>query len=245
MTVDSCDNINRLLSEFNSSMGSLSRETHIDMSSIHIDMSNNNWNEFIKYWLYGTATEINWFDKSCQIGWDYLKGACNINGGITLDYDNLYHSEKLVAISNNKPDYLVLGLGCLFTACTIFASIYYNLDTINAACIYIDRSIYNFLCMFDFPGFMIYNRSVLGLGPDLEYIVEHDWRFITDPPDGVFKLNHLTTYALYSESFGLLLQFNLLPPSWSIGSYLSLMIAPGWVWPFNYDNFHHITLFQF
>ena len=59
MPVDSYDNINRLFYEFNSFMGSLYRETHldiftkhIDMSYIHIDMSTkNNSNEFVKYWL--------------------------------------------------------------------------------------------------------------------------------------------------------------------------------------------------
>ena len=151
----------------------------------------------------------------------------------------------LVAISNNKPYYLISNLGCLlFAACTIFASIYYNLDTIEATYMHIDRSLYNFLSMFDFPGFMINNTSVMNLGPDLVFMVKHNWMFITDPADGVFKLNHLTSYILWSDwSFGL--EFNLLPPSWSIPSYLALTIAPGWAWPFNYDHFHGIHLLDF
>ena len=57
----SCDNISRLLNDFNHFMGYPDRE-------IHIDMSGNNSKGFVNYWLYGTATEINWFDKCCLVG---------------------------------------------------------------------------------------------------------------------------------------------------------------------------------
>ena len=83
--IDTCDSISIVLSDFNS-MGSLARETHTN--------TNINWKELVNYWLYGTATEINWFDKYSHIGWDYLKDGCNINRSITLDYDNLYNSEN-------------------------------------------------------------------------------------------------------------------------------------------------------
>ena len=58
--IDTCDSISKLLSDFNSSMGTLDRETHTN--------TNINSKEFVDYWLYGTATHINWFDKYCQIG---------------------------------------------------------------------------------------------------------------------------------------------------------------------------------
>ena len=90
----------------------------------------NNSKEFVNYWLCGTATEINWFDKSCQIGWDYLKDTCNISWSIITDDNNSYHVEKLVTITNNKPNYVIMGLGYFFSISTIFASFYYNFDTL-------------------------------------------------------------------------------------------------------------------
>ncbi len=40
-------------------------------------MSTNNSKQFVNYWLYGMATVLNWFDKVCQVGWSYIKGACS------------------------------------------------------------------------------------------------------------------------------------------------------------------------
>ena len=57
INVDTCDSISKLLYDFNSGMGSLVKQTHTDNSK-----------ELVNYWLCGTATEINWLDKSCQIG---------------------------------------------------------------------------------------------------------------------------------------------------------------------------------
>ena len=85
-------------------------------------MSTNNSKEFVNYWLYGMATVLNWFDKVCQVGWSYIKGACSTIPVTNNLYDG--SGEELVVTAN----YLVLGLGCLLIGCAIFANTYYNLD---------------------------------------------------------------------------------------------------------------------
>ena len=104
-----------------------------------------------------------------------------------------------------------MGLVCLFTVCAIFGSIYYNLDTLKDVYMNIDISLYNLLCMFDFPGFMVDRNSFMPLGSDYELQVEHTWRFNTDPKDGIMRLVHLASYTLHHEYFWF--QFNSLPPS--------------------------------
>ena len=153
-----CDSLKELLYEFDTSKASLAKQTHT-----------NNSKEFVNYWLYGTATKINWFDKSCQIGWNYLLDTCNVTSWSIITHDNNSYdvaNEKLVTITNNKPDYLIMGLGYFFSVCTIFATFYYSFDTLKAVYMYIDTKLYDFLCMFDFPGFMVENRSAMRLGPD-------------------------------------------------------------------------------
>lgn len=231
LDLGSCDNINKLFCDFHTF--SMDSKTHINM------LVNNSSKEFVNYWLYSTATENNWFDKGCQIGWDYFKNTC-----ITTPIDS-NSTEQLIATANNKLDSLVLGLACLTTVCAIFGSIYYNLDTLKDICIYIymhiDISLYNLLCMFDFPGFMVDRQSIMPLGPDYELQVEHFWKFNTDPGDGILRLVHLATYRLHHEYFWF--EFNSLSPGWSIPSYATLTLVPGLDWPFNYDHFHCINLF--
>ena len=242
--VDSCDKINGLLYEFNSSMGSLSRETHSDMSSIHIDVSNDNWDKFIKYWLYGTATEINWFDKSCQVGWDYLKASCSITPVANNSHDGcLTIGKEFLVTANNKANCLILGLGCLLIVSVLFVDIYYNLDILKAVYTSVDLHLYKTLCMFDFPGFMVNKTSFMHLIPGFDLWAEHFWSIRTDPLDGVSRLVHLALYTLHHEYF--FLTFVSLSPSWSVPSSLQLTVRPGWDWPFNYDHLFHITLFEF
>ena len=136
-----------------------------------------------------------------------------------------------------------MGLGCLLIGCAMFANLYYNLDILKAEYMYIDRHLYNILCMFYFPGFMLERRSVMPLVPAFDFRVKHFWNFHTDPMDDRLGLVHIASYTLSYES--LLLQFNSLPSAWSIPSYLCLTILPGLdYWPFNYDHLHYITLFH-
>ena len=202
--------------------------------------TNNNSKEFVNYWLYGTATEINWFDKTCQIAWNYLKGGCSIIPVANNSYDA--SGEELVVAANNKPNYLVLGLGRLLIGCAIFANIYYNLDILKAEYTYIDLHLQSILCMFDYPGFMVKRRSVMPLVPGFKFRVKHFWKFYTDPGDDRLGLVHLASYTLSHESFWF--QFNSLLPAWSLSSYLTLIIVPGLDWPFSYDHFYYITLYH-
>ena len=221
ISVNSCDNMNKLLYHFNTFRGSLDRDTRIYMpTSLETEINwfdkacHVGWNyfkgtcsitltdnskQFVNYLLYCTATEMNWFDKSCHIGWGYLKYTCTF----TPNDNNSYHgsTEELVKTANNQPNYLISGLCWLTAACAIFGNIYYNLDILKAVYTYIDIYLHNFLCMFDFPGFMIQDRSVMPLGPDFQLIVEHKWNFLTDPGHGAFRLIHLATYTLHPEYF--------------------------------------------
>lgn len=200
---------------------------------------NNDTKEFIDYWLYGTATEPNCFDKACWDGWSYLKYIWSTVPAINNDNA----CEELVVTNKAQENYLVLGLGYLLIACAIFANIHYNFDILKATYTIIDQGLYDILCMFDFPGFLVDRRSVMPLGEGYELVVEHFWRFYTDPADDRLGLTHLACYTLQNENFWL--QFNSLPPAWSVPSYLTLTIVPGLHWPFNYDHFHYITLFSF
>ena len=77
ISLTSCDNIKILLSDFNSfshllGMVTNGMDTHTDVPV------NNNTKEILNYWLYGTATNTNWFDASCYWCGDYVKSNCNI-----------------------------------------------------------------------------------------------------------------------------------------------------------------------
>lgn len=237
VSLDSCDKINKLLSEFNSFKDSLDRKTHIDVSTKY------NLKETAQYWLYGTATEINWFDKACQDGWDYFKACCNITTAANDSYNGsneqltvIAHdcsSEQLKVTVNSQPNYFVWGMGCLLLGCAF----YYGLDIYKA----IDQYLYNILCMFDYPGFMVEKKSTMTLVPWFYLHVEHNWQHLTDPQDGRLALVHLATYSLNHNCFWL--EFNSLPPAWSVKSYANLVLVPGLRWPLNYDHFHYINLF--
>lgn len=200
---------------------------------------NNNTKEFIDYWLHGTATEPNCFDKVCWDAWCYLKDI----GSTVPIINNDGTCEELVVTSEAQANYFVFGLSFLLIACAIFADIDYNFDMLKAAYTIIDQRLYDILCMFDFPGFMVDKRSVMPLGEGYEFVVEHFWGFYTDPADNRLGLSHLASYTLHHDDFWL--QFNSLPPAWSVPSYLDITIVPGLHWPFNYDHFHYITLFTF
>ena len=200
----------------------------------------NDTKELINYWLYGTAIEPNWFDKACYDSLDYFKDICSTAPVISKDGT----CEELVVVTNKaQENYLVLGLSYLLIACAIFANIHYNFDMLKATYTIIDQRLYDILCMFDFPGFMVERRSTMPLGEGYELVVEHFWNFIKDPADDNLGLTHLASYTLQNDNFWL--QFNSLAPAWSVPSYLTLTIVPGLHWPFNYDHFHYITLFSF
>ena len=269
ISTDSCDNFNKLLNYFNNLKDNLCINTHTNSGT-------NNTKQFINYWLCGTATEINWFDKTCHIGWDYFKGGCSIianndwkfsidywlygtateinwfdkSCNVALDYfqysctttpihNNTYDSsiQGLELTGKDKPNYLVSCLIYLLLACTFS----YSFDILEAVYTDIDLSMYSFLCMFDFPGFTVNKRSVMTLATGLEFVVQHDWNFTTDPLDDTLRLVHLATYSLHHEYFWF--EFNSLPPGWSIPSYMNLIIVPGLHWPFNYDFFQYIPIF--
>ena len=252
----SCDKTAELLFEFNNCKKSLGLETHVKVSTIK---------EFVKYWLYGTANEQNWFDKGCQDGWDSLKRICSttttneqnwFDKGCQAGWDSLKGmcsnssvvnnndgSKQLLVTTNNQPNYLVSGLTYLLTGCVVYAAVYYNCDALVTIYNSIDNHLYNILCMFDFPGFMVEKKSVMQLIPGLNLRVNHYWNFTTDPGDNKLGLVHLATYTIDHQSF--FLDFNCLSPAWSIPSYAQLTLEPGLDWPFNYDNFHHINLFSF
>lgn len=225
-SIGSCDNISRLLHDFDSFRGSLDSQTYIDIST------NNKSKEFVNYWLYGTATEINWFDNYCKIGWDYIKGASSVTP--VANNPDIGSIEELAVIDNNKPNYLAFALGCLLIGCPIFA----NFDILMAVFTSIDQHLYNILCMFDFPGFMVEKLSIMPLVPGIELMVQHFWNFRTDPVVDRLVLVHLASYTLDFESFRL--HYHSLSPGWSIPSQLELILVPGLDWPFNYDHFHGI-----
>ena len=58
LDLGSCDNINKLFCDLHTF--SLDSKTHINMS-----INNNSSKEFVNYWICGTASENNWYDKGC------------------------------------------------------------------------------------------------------------------------------------------------------------------------------------
>ena len=233
----SCDNIKVLYSDFKSFGDSLDMvtcgvDTHTDMPT------NNSWKEFFNYWLSGTATETNWFDASCQTCWDYVKNTPNL-----LQIGNNLHeasSEQLGLTA--KADSFAYGLGWFLIVCVMFHDLFNNFALLSAVYAHVDLLMYNFLGMFDFPGFLVNSNEMMNLGPIFDFQVEHNWKFRIDPGDGVLRLCHMVTYTLHHEYFWF--QFNSLSPSWSIRSYLTLTIVPGLDWPWNYDRHRIIQLFQ-
>ena len=92
-----------------------------------------------------------------MVGWNYLIDVCSITTVQYISYDG--SGVELVVTPNNKPNYLVSGLGYLLIGCAIFASIYYNFDKLKTEYTYIDLHLYNTLCLFGFPGFMVNRLS--------------------------------------------------------------------------------------
>ena len=274
----SCDHIKILLSDFNSISHSLGMVTNGADTHTNIPV-NNNPKKFFNYWLYGTATNTNWFDAYCQTGWDYVKGNCNIiptsNSKEIFNYwlygtpaknnwfdaycqscwdyvKDIYNITQIGSYLHEasseqfelwaKADYFVFGLARLLIVYFLFHDFYYNLDTLYAAYTNVDLQMYNFLCMFDFPGFLVHRNSIMNLGGFLAFQVNHSWNFLIDPADGMFHLCHLATYTLHHEYFWF--DINLLTPSWSMRSYVTLTVVPDLSWPLNYDHHHEIKLFE-
>ena len=76
----------------------------------------------------------------------------------------------------------------------------------------IDVYLYNILCMFDFPGFMVRMLPVMQLAPALDLWLEHYSWFSLDPGDNNLGLIHATSYNLhYQDTF--LLNYFSLPPA--------------------------------
>ena len=88
-----------------------------------------------------------------------------------------------------------MALGCLALGYAVAE----NLDVFMTGITYIDVYIYEFLCMFDFPGFMVDKRATMPLLPGINLDVMHNWKFIVDPADGILRLAHLANYKLHHE----------------------------------------------
>ena len=105
------------------------------------------------------------------------------------------------------PYYILMALGCLALGCAVVA----NIDVFRADIAFIDVHFYEFLCMFDFPGFLVNRTATMTLLPGLELDVMNKWNFIHDPADGIRRLTHLASYTLNLEGYGFI-QFNALSP---------------------------------
>ena len=66
---------------------------------------------------------------------------------------------------------------------------------------YIDQQLYDILCMFDFPGFMVDKESILLLGTGIRFIVRHRWGLAVEPVGGTVALVHDEWYTLDFDYF--------------------------------------------
>ena len=268
----SCHNISEQLQDFKCHIVSLDKQIDMDISTDNTANTNNNIykayqdsihylknactinpafnNEivvFTHYWLYGTATETDWFDQTCYDGWACFKDVCNSSKELVLTakYPSAY--QELIVTNKDQVYYPFAGLGFIFIIYAIIAGFFFNFDMFMDAYTFIDRSLHDFLCMFDFPGFLVDRRSILYFGELFDehnnFSIQDKWAFHVDPVDNMRRLSHLRTYTFNHEYF--FFNLNILSPGWSIPSYLDLTIVPRLIWPFNYDHFYHTVLWTF
>ena len=192
--------------------------------------------ELINYWLNGTATKDNWFDKACSQSWDYIK---NMYGNTPV-INSEGACKELVVTCEAQVDYFSSSLCWLVIVCAILIFIY-NFDLIKAIYTCIDIRLYDILCMFDYPGFMVNKDSIMPLWGRFGLRVMHRWFFLKDPADNNFSISHVARYTLDHEYFFIDFRHPLL---WSVPNRIELTLIPHLHWPFNYDHFHYITLWS-
>ena len=193
--------------------------------------------EFINYWLNGTTTKANIFDKTCSQSWDYIK---DMFGNISA-INNEGACKELAITCEAQVNYSCSGLGWLAIVCAILGFIY-NFHIIKAAYTCIDKRLYDILCMFDYPGFMVNQDSIMPLWGRFGLRIMHHWLYLEDPGDHNWGIMHVARYTLDHEYF--FIDFIRLPPLWSVPNRIEMTIIPHLHWPFNYEHFHFITLWS-
>ena len=194
--------------------------------------------EHINYWLKGTATKANFFDKACYKNWDYIQNMWCKARNVPVS-NNEDACQELVATCEAQVDYFSLGLGSLAIVCAILGFIY-NFHIIKDTYTCIDKRLYDILCMFDYPGFMVNQDSIMPLWGRFGLRVMHRWFYREDPADNNLGLSHVARYTLDHEYF--FIDFIRHSQLWSVPNRIELTIIPHLHWPFNYDHFHFITL---
>ena len=193
--------------------------------------------ELIDYWLNGTATEDNVFDKACYQTWDYIKNMSSDTPVINSEGA----CKELAVTCEAQLDYFSSGLCWLAIVYAILAFIY-NFDIIKATYTCIDKCLYDIICMFDYPGFMVNQKSTMPLWGGFGLRVKHHWFFLEDPGDNNWGISHFAQYTLDHEYF--FIDFVRSAPLWSRTDSIDLTIIPHLDWPFNYDHFHFINLWS-
>lgn len=197
----------------------------------------NETKEFLNYWLNGTATKRNVFDKTCSQCWDYIKDMCgNISA---INYEGA--CKELATTCEAQVNYFYSDLYWLAIVCAILRFIY-NFHIIKAMYVCIDKRLYDILCMFDYPGFMVNQDSVMPLWGRFGLRVMHRWFYRQDPGDNNLGISHLANYTLDHEYF--FIDFIRHPQLWSVPNRIEMTIVPHLNWPFNYDHFQIITLWS-
>ena len=193
--------------------------------------------ELLKYCLNGTATKPNRFDEACYQSWDYIKNMC---GNIRV-LNNESECQELAVTCEAQVDYFSSGICWLAIVCATLGFIY-NFGIIKATYTCIDKRLYDILCMFDYPGFMVNQDSTMPLWGRFGLRVMHRWLYIEDPADKNLGLTHVARYTLDHEYF--FIDFIRHPQLWSVANRIQITIIPHLHWPFNYDDFHFITLWS-
>ena len=203
----------------------------------NVSNPSNDTKEFINYWLHGTEIKPNLFDQACYDSWDYIKDMC-ANSPIINNEDAC---QELAVTCEAQVDYFSSGLCWLAIVCAILGFIY-NFHIVKAIYTCIDKRLYDILCMFDYPGFMVNQESIMPLWGRFGLRVMHYWFFMEDPADNNLGISHVARYTLDHEYF--FIDFIRHPQLWSVANRIQMTIIPHLHWPFNYDHFHFITLWS-
>ena len=193
--------------------------------------------EFINYWLHGSETKPNFMDQACIDGWDYIKDMYG-NSPIINNEDAC---QELAVTCEAQVNYFSSGLCWLAIIYAILGFIY-NFDIIKATYTCIDKCLYDIICMFDYPGFMVNQKSTMPLWGGFGLRVRHHWFKQVDPGDNNWGISHFAQYTLDHEYF--FIDFVRYAPLWSRTDFIDLTIIPHLDWPFNYDHFHIINLWS-
>ena len=203
----------------------------------NVSNPSNETKEFINYWLHGTETKSHFIDQAFYDSWDYIKDMYG-NSPIINNQDAC---QELAVTCEAQLNYFSSGLCWLAIVCAILGFIY-NFDIIKATYICIDKCLYDIICMFDYPGFMVNQNSTMPLWGRFGLRVKHHWFFLEDPGDNNLGLSHFAQYTLDHEYF--FIDYVRYAPLWSITDSIDLTIIPHLHWPFNYDHFHFINLWS-